>query len=496
MADLQYRQQKLQETRAFTPFEEYVKEIYSRYPFTFYKEKGATSCYPETKRVPTLTSLQQFQQDRDWYLQYGIDYDENTSFFKQFSKLYRTIPQPRILHYRENHNADFANYSLWSKNIYLSFTVINNCENVVYSFSIKNNSTNILNSMMVRDNSENIYMSVGITQSFSILYSKFIHNSSYIRFSTNLIWCNNCMFCNDLENQSYCIRNQQYTKEQYTIEKNKILQQKEHFQKRFDALDQYGSNQTSTNCQGNYILQSNDVTNWYCVYQIEHGRNCLLVWWEELWEHTFDCAITTPPHDHLYGVLWSWTNLFHTYNSFNVSTGENIYYSTALQDCSYCFWCIWLRNKQYCILNQQYTKEEWYATINSIFLSMEKEGTFGKFFPSSLNPYYFNDTIASLIEDFTREEAETAWYLRRDEEIAVDIPDRMEVVELADLDQYEEMKDGVRTIDPAILKKVIRDEAGNVYRVIKMEYDFLMKYGLPLPRRHWLERLKGHFRVK
>jgi hypothetical protein len=118
---------------------------------------------------------------------------------------------------------------------------------------------------------------------------------------------------------------------------------------------------------------------------------------------------------------------------------------------------------------------------------------------------------------------EAEGYLRRDEEIAVDIPEWMEVVEVGDLWQYEwrkkgdviarsdsdvaiswsgdrhaslAMTDATRWFDPAILKKVIRDEEGNVYRVIKMEYDFLVKYGLPLPRKHWLDRLKGHFRVK
>jgi hypothetical protein len=52
-----------------------------------------------------------------------------------------------------------------------------------------------------------------------------------------------------------------------------------------------------------------------------------------------------------------------------------------------------------------------------------------------------------------------------------------------------------RRIDPAILKKVIRDEDWNSYRVIKMEYDFLVKHRLPLPRKHRLERLKGHFKI-
>jgi hypothetical protein len=52
-----------------------------------------------------------------------------------------------------------------------------------------------------------------------------------------------------------------------------------------------------------------------------------------------------------------------------------------------------------------------------------------------------------------------------------------------------------RTIDPSILKKVIRDESWNSYRIIKMEYDFLVKHGLPLPRKHRLERLKSHFAI-
>jgi len=35
---------------------------------------------------------------------------------------------------------------------------------------------------------------------------------------------------------------------------------------------------------------------------------------------------------------------------------------------------------------------------------MEQSGEFGEFFPSSINPFYFNDTVAALIEDFDRDE--------------------------------------------------------------------------------------------
>jgi hypothetical protein len=36
---------------------------------------------------------------------------------------------------------------------------------------------------------------------------------------------------------------------------------------------------------------------------------------------------------------------------------------------------------------------------------MEKNGTLGDFFPASMNPFYFNDTAAYLIDPtFTKEE--------------------------------------------------------------------------------------------
>ena len=78
-----------------------------------------------------------------------------------------------------------------------------------------------------------------------------------------------------------------------------------------------------------------------------------------------------------------------------------------LENCSFCLGCIGLKNKSYCILNKQYTKEEWYSLADKIFAQMDKDGTLGDFFPGNLNPFYFNDTAAYLIDDtFTKEEVE------------------------------------------------------------------------------------------
>ncbi|USN59163.1 MAG: hypothetical protein H6767_03625 [Candidatus Peribacteria bacterium] len=86
----------------------------------------------------------------------------------------------------------------------------------------------------------------------------------------------------------------------------------------------------------------------------------------------------------------------------------------------------------------------------------------------------------------------------RDEEIKVDIPEGAEVVYttppqspsiegegdpessgeqgefLSNYQGYD--AEGKWCINPAIMKKIIQDEKGNYYRIVQMEYDFLMKH--------------------
>ena len=50
---------------------------------------------------------------------------------------------------------------------------------------------------------------------------------------------------------------------------------------------------------------------------------------------------------------------------------------------------------------------------------MDTDWILWEFFPWSLNPFYFNDTMAYLIDDtFTKEEVEKQGYLWRNEEPA------------------------------------------------------------------------------
>jgi len=80
--------------------------------------------------------------------------------------------------------------------------------------------------------------------------------------------------------------------------------------------------------------------------------------------------------------------------------------------------------------------------------------------PGWINPLYFNDSFAYLIDDsFTKEEVMEEGFLRRDGEISVDVPANAEIITIQDFGQYQGFDDrGNWNINPEILKKVIKDD--------------------------------------
>ena len=99
-----------------------------------------------------------------------------------------------------------------------------------------------------------------------------------------------------------------------------------------------------------------------------------------------------------------------------------------------------------------------------------------------------------LNPSFKKEDIVKEGFLWRDEAIKVDIPEGVETVKNTELEKYQGYDgSGKWNIDREILKKVIVDEKGNAWKIIPMEYDFLMKHSLPLPSIHWAERTKLAF---
>ncbi len=493
MSKIHYYEKIIQEKRKKTPFREFLMEIASWLVLNMYKNKGQISKYPDTARSPHIDNKDFLNNEK-----YALDYDNKSDFFTNYHTLLKTVSLQNISGSWSNENADFCDAAFGVKNGYLSFVAGAWVENIAYSAFCYIELTNIYNSLFVNSTSSNIYFSAWVTNSHNIFYSKYITQSSNIWFSTNLIGCQECIICNELQNQSYCFQNKQYTKEEYFIKKNELLQDKLKFDEIYKSISENRPiSYLSENAAWTFNIKDLNVENAYWTNHLSEGRNVAFSWWGNGCTHFYDSVdVGIDSHD-FYGVCGAGENTDNIYCSIYMDRSSHIFYSWFMGDCSFCLGCIGLKNKSYCILNKQYSKEEWYKKVEEIFSQMEIEGTLWDFFPGKINPYYFNDTLAYLIDNsFTKEEVESSGYVWRDAPINADIPEEMTTIRSTELVKYQQFnQNGEWRINPEILQMVIVDEKGNYYRIVKMEYDFLMKYALPLPTTHWLDRIKMGFNI-
>jgi hypothetical protein len=143
------------------------------------------------------------------------------------------------------------------------------------------------------------------------------------------------------------------------------------------------------NCFNCYDLQESiNCKNVERLHKIEDSMDCFSVKDASL---LYECLVVwNPAYNTLFSsVCWNWSN--------------NMLYSMECYSSSNLFWCVWLRDKSYCILNKQYTKEEYEKLVPKIIENMsspqpspEGEGVreWWEFFPSSLSPFGYNETVA------------------------------------------------------------------------------------------------------
>jgi hypothetical protein len=246
----------------------------------------------------------------------------------------------------------------------------------------------------------------------------------------------------------------------------------------------------SEECLWDYVTDSKDITYWFEIQKSEWSKYVYTTLdLRDSMDINFQAFNTSLCYDSMtiengYKVLFSFVTL---------DWGRNIYYSLFSFWCSNLFWCIWLRNKQYCILNKQYTKEEYEELVPKIIEHMKKTGEWGEFFPSRISPFGYNETVANEYFPLTKEEAEKKWFKWQDKEYPINIPEGIEMIRAEelpeDIDKLTEEEEK-RILNSAIICEV----SWKPYRIIKQELEFYKKHKLPLPRRHpdvrHMERMK------
>ena len=397
---------------------------------------------------------------------YGRDFNFNKSFFRQFSDLMKSVP--RISAWIQNsENCDYTNFMKGWKNNYLSFAS-SQSEDVLYSTWTTRSYDSI--DCFYCDNTKYSYESFQCHWSDNIFFSQYCNNSARLYYCYGCEWCQDCILSSNLVNKSYCIKNKQYSKEEYQILSKKYL---DNLRKK--ELSNYlivPDTVSSENSTGAEVYNSKNAQYCFGVNNIEDCKYCFEQFgWQK---DCMDCA----------GSVWtlcyeSWISVYSTNNIWVIGSTNcvNTYYSDLCIWLSDCFWCIWLKNQQYCIFNKQYSKQEYEILVPKIIEKMEEDWEWWEFFPSSLSPFGYNETVASEYFPLSKEEALYKWFNWSNYEAPFS---KVEKIIPAD-----KLPEDIIEIPDDILNWTIEcKDTKKPFRITKQELDFYRRYNLPVPRIH------------
>lgn len=148
-----------------------------------------------------------------------------------------------------------------------------------------------------------------------------------------------------------------------------------------------------------------------------------------------------------------------------------------------------MKGSQYCILNKQYTKEEYEELMPKIIEHMIKTGEWGENFSSSVSPHGYNKTTAQLYYPLNKEEALKQGFKWDDYENS--IPNVAKTIKAKDL------PDNIKETTDELLEAAIEcEKTGKLFKITAPELKFYRTQGLPLPRRCFNQRHLDRFALR
>jgi hypothetical protein len=290
--------------------------------------------------------------------------------------------------------------------------------------------------------------------------------------------CTNCIGCVGLKQKSYCIFNEQVDKATYEAFLKEhplndprtipfILEKQGQLRKQVPQRHFFGLQ--NSNVSGNHIYNANNVHN---SFDVKAGENSRFVYTSRRVKDSYDIAFA-PDNELSYELIGALRNNHVLFGQLCVDCSD-AFYSDFCYSSHNIFGCAGMRNAEYCILNKQYSKEDYEALKAKIIEHMKKTNEWGEFFPVALSPFKYNESIAQEYFPLSKEEAVAQDFGWED-----DIPRTK---------SQETVANDALPTDPAaysddLLKQVLRcDTCGNNYRLVPQEFSFYKQLGLPLPR--------------
>lgn len=426
---------------------------------------------------------------------YGREIDWSRPFLTQLYELMLDVPfkSNNVIH---GSGSDYSNNATEPKNCYLVFNATNP-EDSMYSNGVN----------FVRDcvdcshisKTESSYESFWLGSCSGMKYCSQCVDSSDLWFSRDCQGCLNCFGCVNLRNKSYCFFNEQLSKEEYNI---KLAEYKlntragieratydaHNFWKKFPNKNHQGIK--NYDCDGSYVGNSKNVHESFLIRECENIKYSQYLQETPGCKDCYDFSIWGNVAELVYEATSCGNGVQNI--KFALLTQENVHDVEYTINCSNgsqnMFGCVGLRKHEYCILNKQYSKEEYFELVDKIKKHMEDMPyvdsaghyyKYGEFFPVEMSPWAYNETLAQEYFPLTKDEALAKGYRWRDTDAKNYVPTVL--AENIPGDITEVSDDITKEIFECAHKGTCNHNCTKAFKVIADELTFYKKIGVPLP---------------
>lgn len=436
-----------------------------------YSGESIISVYSSDKPYTVYKSDYWFSDKWD-ALRFGQEIDFARPFFPQLKELQLKVPRLALLNFTSE-NSDYCNCTVGNKNCYLVFGGDFN-ENCMYgNLSMHNKS--VFDTDFSSTN-ELCYMLSDCTNCYDCQFvfdSKSCSSCAYVSDSSN---CRDCILCTNLSNAQYCFGNQQLTKEAYEAKKHAWLdgsyakqqQLVEEFRKlRSQRIVKYAHIVSSEQSSGDYLKSCQSCLNCFDATESQDLGDVIFA---NKARDVYNSSMLGDDTELGYEVI-STVGAYNSYFSYGVLHSSNVHYCDMVLNSNDLFGCVGVQKQSYCILNKQYSKEDFIKLQGQLIEHMKRTGEWGQPLPKELSCFGYNESCAQEYYPLTAASAAAqgyAWY-ERDQSNSYQGP----IIEISD-----QIADVVDTITKEILTCA---SCQKNYRVIPAELQFYRDHQLPVP---------------
>jgi hypothetical protein len=395
----------------FCPECRYIRRLLDRNEYNLYRRKcdatGENIISIYKPEAPFPVYKQDYWKSDTWdALDYGRDFDFSKSFFEQYEDLRRVTPHLAMVN-SNSVNSEYTNQSQNNKDCYMLFTSGDN-EKSMYGSWCQDNGY-FLSDCYMAQKSEFCYECINIRKCSRSMWAYDCSDCVDVYFSRDCRGCTNCFGCVGLRNKQYYFFNENIGKEEYEKLINKSVWSREFVKEMKEKFLEFQLNIPVKfyhgfqiqNSSGDYIESSQNMK---CAFNCRNNKDTAYM--QDVWkvEDCLDCTEIMIGEScyEAQGIEIPNRSMF-IRSCFNTIT-DSVYCDMCfnVQDC---FGCFGLRSKKYCILNKQYSKEEYLALKEKIIAYMIKTKEWGEYFPSNVSPFAYNESMAQDYFPLTKEEA-------------------------------------------------------------------------------------------